>query len=457
MNVLFFLQPGTNSRGVMIDIIAGFRAAGHNPVIWECGEAMQLLNTQKEQAPAIRRQVSEAIASLIRQREIGLSVAMWANALTLVENPNVNGRLQTFFETQRVPHLLFWYDSPERAHSESLRGDFRRRAFDSPYLFHFINNAATAREMERAYGFSNVLPRGYGINPEIFKPEPGVAKEYDLSFSANFGEMPHPPQVVLDELSKDEPDSRVLRTEAAKLHWPTFEKLVGQLPESFGDARAEFLRELHRGQFEHRDVPVLDRVEHLASTASGAIKNAANVMLGDPVVFAAIATELRKLETWERAFAFCYLARFFKCKLFGKVDYRSMGCHVPCEGAVRYDQQRFAYSTAHIGLSVMRWQDERGLHAKPYEMMACGLPCVAQHRPGIEDHYTPGEEIEVFHTLGEARRKIEALLRDPERRAELARSGYERTLRDHTWANWANDMVSRIQVRLSAPPARCAA
>jgi len=94
--------------------------------------------------------------------------------------PNVNGRAVSLFEATKSPHLCLWLDAPERAHSNGIRGLFNTGFFKSDYLYHWINNPGSAREMTEIFGFSNVIPQGYGINPDLFHPDPAAKKEFDI-------------------------------------------------------------------------------------------------------------------------------------------------------------------------------------------------------------------------------------------------------------------------------------
>lgn len=456
MNVLFFLHPGTNSRAQFIDLIKGFEAAGHSTFVWEMAEAMQVLQSQPQNAPAIRAAISRQIAQLIHEKEIGLSVGMWANAISVTENHQFNDRSVSLFERIRCPHLLMWLDSPERAHQESLRPVFQTGFFDSPYLFHFINNRATAREMERAYRFGNVLPRHYGVNPEVFRPYPDEPREYDLVFNANFGDWPNPPEFVARELAKDEPDLMMLRRHVAATQRPARVALVERFPVPLRAPAAILMERLTALQLEQRHRPMIDRVLEVAAEP-GEIGLAARVMLEEPELFATVSNQLRQIEVLERAFVFVHLSHHFTCGLFGNVDYSSLGCRVKSLGTVNYEGQSRIYSRGKIGLSVMRWQDEGGYHVKPFEITASGVACVAAHREGTEQLFEEGREIVTFRTLGEARRKIRELLDDPDRLQAVAEAGRARTLQEHTWATWANDLIDRITRKLPATQSQLAA
>jgi Glycosyl transferases group 1 len=443
MKVLFFLHPGTNSRGILIDILNGFSAAGHTTVVADTAPAAEAMTANPAGANRIRELVTQQLATVITDGQIDLSVGMWANGLTTTIGTIAEGRYITFFERLRSPHLLMWLDSPERAHQGTLRHVFKGKFFSLPYQFHFINNSETAREMRQMYGFDHVLPRHYGANPEIFKPYPDERRQYDLAFCACGGSWNEAPAWVADELARDEPDMLALRTAVARSQRPQRQALLARFPSVLTSAADAMIERLAQMQLERRDWPVFDRVSELAAVG-GEAGEPARLMLKEPELYAAVAEQIRRIDMYERAFTFIHLARHFSCALFGDADYSGMGCPVRSLGNLPYDQQARIYSRAPIGLSVMRWEDDAGFHLKPFEITASGAACVAQERQETQHLFREETEIVRFGTPGEARRKIRDLLDHPARLTALAEAGRARTLKDHTWANWGRDMTAHI-------------
>jgi spore maturation protein CgeB len=332
-----------------------------------------------------------------------------------------------------------WLDAPERACRESVRPIFKTGYFRLPYQFHFINNPATALEMREVYHFYHVLPRHYGVNPEIFKPYPDEEKRFDLVFNANFGNWDDAPDWVASELEKDDPDMRAIRAAVAESQRTNRRKTVELFASPLRDAAAQMLERLVELQLEQRERPMLQRIRSLAAAGSAA----AAIALQEPELYAAVATQIRLIEAFEREFVFVYLARRFNCGLFGVVDYSRLGCAVKSIGEVKYEDQARIYNQSNLGLSVMRWEDEAGFHIKPFEITASGVACLAQDREETS-HLFADHELVRFRSLPEAARKVRDLLDHPEKLAAIAAAGRARTLRDHTWAAWANDMTGQI-------------
>jgi len=183
----------------------------------------------------------------------------------------------------------------------------------------------------------------------------------------------------------------------------------------------------------------LDKIGKDTDLAAGV-----KAFVANHAIYVQATQAIRSIERFARAFTFVHLSQHFNCGMFGSADFSAWGCEVKSEGFVDYDQQAAMYARAHMGLSIMRWQDEVGLHIKPMEIAAAGVTPIAQRRVGLEDLYTPGKEIVAYDTLAEAREKISALLADPTGLATIAEAAYQRTLRDHTWAAVCDELFTRI-------------
>jgi hypothetical protein len=293
--------------------------------------------------------------------------------------------------------------------------------------------------MRDVYRFNNVLPRHYGVNPNVFKPCPDEPKQYDLVFNANYGSWDDAPAWVGSELEKVEPDMLAIRTAVAHSQRADRRTIVERFPPPLQDAADRMIERLADMQLQNREQPMLQRIRELSAAGSAA----ARLTLEEPELYAAVATQIRRIELYERQFVFVYLSKHFNCGLFGAIDYSRLGCTVKSMGLVKYEDQARIYNQGRIGLSVMRWEDEAGFHVKPYEITASGVACMAQHRRET-DHLFADNELIRFRTLSQARRQIRELLDNPEKLSAISAAGRARTLRDHTWARWADDMIGHV-------------
>jgi hypothetical protein len=446
MRLLFLLQPGTNSRSIFLDLIAGCRTLGHDVLIFELEPLWSLTQRAAPQRTAVQGDISRMLATFIQNNKIDLTVGMWANALTTLGLVNHNNKLVTLFDAIEHPHLMVWLDSPERANDGSVVTLFGVGVMQSPWLFHFINNTGTAVEMTELFGFNRdtVLPSRYGINPEVFAPQPGATnKRFDIMFSAGGGDRwQTPTPLMLDEVKRDEPDMDAVRRELARQVNPKLDALAQSFDAASRPAVREVMAQLMTMQIERRDMPMVERLERIRRDDD--LRGAVQAFTNRHALYVQVTQAIRSIEHFARAFTFVYLARHFNCGMFGSADFSAWGCGVKSEGFVDYDKQAAIYDQARLGLSVMRWQDEVGIHIKPMEIAASGVAPLAWSRRGLADLYTPGREIVTYDALPEARDKVSALLADPTGLSTLAEAAYQRTRRDHTWASVCDELLSRI-------------
>ncbi len=442
MRVLFFLQPGTNSRSIFRDMIRGFEEGGHETIIWELHPVRQMYERHGRIRSDLMQDVASIVAALIRSNRVDLSVGMWASAIMSLANGRRNGEAATFFDLIESPHLMFWLDAPHWAHGEEFWELFGSPALRGPFVSHLINNPALAREMREVLGFGNVLDYPYGINEAVFYPVEARA-EFDIVFGIGPGDPPMSP-LMERALSSVEPDVEEIRAEQGERVRARLAEIVRR---SESDAElADLCEELLAWQLRDRDTPILDRIEALCG-GDVRLRRAGRALTARPALFVRTCMALRSVEHFERAFTICFLSRHLRCAVFGSGsalsgwDYRGERL-----GELSYEDQRRAYARGHIGLNVMRQQDEVGVNLKPLEISACARPCLMRERPGIERVLAPGEEIATFRTPVGALEAARALLDDDAARTRMADRAHARVLREHTWRARVGEILEAISI-----------
>jgi spore maturation protein CgeB len=439
MRILFFLQPGTNSRSIFRDMIRGFEQAGHEAFTLHLGPLWEMFEKDPQSRPRKAADATAAVRSFIAQNRIDATAAMWANAPRTFTNVLQRGRPATLFDAIGVPHLLIWLDAPHWAHGGDAQDLFRSPLMAGPALLHLINNAATAREMTEVLGFGRTVVEPYGINEEIFRPHPDERREYDLVVSCGPGD-PAPTPQALQELDSDQPDMNALRGQAMDALRPGLARIADAFPQS--GAVRELLTRLLASQRRDRHTPMLTRLRSLATDP--AITAAAASLLDRPKAYIAATMLIRQVDAFERAFTISYLSRRFRTAVFGQFNHEQWGSRATDLGNIAYEDMSRAYSRGAVGLNVMRSQDDEGLNLKPYEITASGTACLCARRAGLESSFVPGREIVVFDTPDQAAAELRALLDNPERQRELAAAGSARTRSFHTWTHRARGLADHL-------------
>ncbi len=446
MRVLMMAHPGTNSRDILLDVESGFRQAGHEVIRWELEPMHRLLSqvAQPQGRSVLAAGIGEIARSLVEANGIDFTIAMWANGLMLFGmSPGPSGTApMSFFERTRIRHVLLWLDAPHWAQQGKMEPLFRSPVVAESRLFHVINNRGLAGEMRDVLGFGRVLARRYGVNPEVFKPWPGATPRHDIVFNLGPGD-PAPTDTMVRALESDDPDLDAIRREAAA---GARRRMGAAAAEAGGgdEPGMDALLDAWIGsQIESPGTPVLDRLAAAVAQDPG-LAGAMRWLKKKPKAFVDIAECARSIERCRRAFTIAYLSKHFDCAVFGDDALEGWPHNAKRYGGVPYRELSKMYGMGRLALNTMRWQDDIGLNLKPFEITASGTACLCERRGGLEELFDIGTEIAAFGSPGEARRVAGELLASPEKLAAMAEAGRARTLRDHTWARWADDVCAFV-------------
>lgn len=447
MRILFFLQPGGNSRSIFLDMIRGFQAAGHESVIMELAPVWAAYQQAGPNQAAAMSDVTRQVAAVMTEQNIDAAACMWGNALTTLMHGMNNGRPETVFDSLNVPLLCYWLDAPHWAQGGSMHAAFGSPILRSPVLLNTINNVATAQEMRDILGFGRVVTLPYAVDPEIFAPREG-AKEFDLVASIGPGD-PAPTPLALGLLDDDDPPLSALREEAALA-------IASALPGLTADrADAELilpvLNALLAAQRLDRHESMITRLRKLVTSDAAkpegerSLAEGVAALVADPTLYVRATGLIRGVESMRRAFIISWLSRRFSMLTFGAGDLSAWGCKATHLGEVPYDQMAAAYSRGRLGLNVMRWQDDEGLNLKPFEISASGIACLCGQREGAESAFNAETEIAFFDGPAHAAKLARELLDDEPRRTAMATAARSRILKEHTWKHRATQLAAELQ------------
>lgn len=434
MNILVFMHSGTNSRDIYQDIVGGCRDAGHRIIVIDITPFYSMYRHQESLRPQLQSDICWMIREIIKDNHIDFCMCMWATGIDVLGMSNVAGQIVPFFEAAQCPLLQIWLDAPERAHQGSIIGAFRTPIVSSKYLYHFINNEGSAEEMVSLYGFKNVIPIPYGINAKTFELGPGQAKKYDIMVAGDKYDpcVKEPSPTMLEEFKKETPDVERIRQEEAQKIRPYLDEYAKRIPEERRTAAREVMEQLLVLQLADKDVPMVHRLQSIASR-DPVLQRGVTALVENLAVYVDTALMVRRVENFYRAFVFAYLSKYFHCGHWGGADFSAWGIKEPSLGTLPYREMGKYYGMAKLGLSVMRYQDDVGVHIKPLEIAASGTACLAMYRKGIEQVLMPGKEVVCFKTPDEAKKQVEFLLANPDHLSQIAAAGYTRTIREHTW------------------------
>ncbi len=389
-------------------------------------------------AEAFTRDVERAVVAI----RPDVTFSMWSNVLSmLVHMRDEDGNVSTLFDRLGVPHVCYWLDAPHWAQNRTLANLLPNPVFRSRMTFHIVNNAATADEMQRVLGFGATAAVPYGIRAQSHQLEHPVSAKrvkpfFDAVVSVGPGDPP-PGAQALEELKSDAPDIHAVRVEAAQriraklLNQHTKHRcLQAACNVSEWSVLVEDLinDQLQRGH----DEDMLSRIELLGASPS---HGPALAMLSDPKCYITVTGLLREVEASLRAFTVTWLSMRHSMGVFGGGALGNLGwpCRATDLGDVPYESMAACYALGAVSLTIMRWQDDRGLNLKPFEITAAGGVLLNARRRGFDECFEEGVEGLQFSSPLECQQKLIELLQNPSLRDEIAQRGHSRTLNTHLW------------------------
>ena len=101
-------------------------------------------------------------------------------------------------------------------------------------------------------------------------------------------------------------------------------------------------------------------------------------------------------------------------------------------------------ATSSVGSSRLRRSATSQIKGRVFEVPATGGLLMTDPAPDLDRYYRIGEEIAVYRGPRDLVRQVMYLLDHEDERAAIARAGYERTIRDHTWHRRFSDVFAAI-------------
>lgn len=105
-----------------------------------------------------------------------------------------------------------------------------------------------------------------------------------------------------------------------------------------------------------------------------------------------------------------------------------------------------AFNAAKIVLNTFQPGEFRGVNKRVFEAAGCGAFQICEYRLEIEDLFTVGEEMVVYHSLKDLREKIDYYLTHPEERMAIADKACKRAHKEHTYENRVKKILETVKL-----------
>lgn len=91
------------------------------------------------------------------------------------------------------------------------------------------------------------------------------------------------------------------------------------------------------------------------------------------------------------------------------------------------------FHLSRINLNITSRSIESGIPQRVWDIMAVGGFCLTNYQPEIEDYFTPGVDLEIYHDLDELCAKVDYYLKHEDKRIRIAMNGYQKVRKHHTY------------------------
>lgn len=99
------------------------------------------------------------------------------------------------------------------------------------------------------------------------------------------------------------------------------------------------------------------------------------------------------------------------------------------------------YAASAINLNLFHPQIIEGVPMRMYDVLACGGFLLSQYRPVLEEQFTIGKDLDVFHNPNEMAEKIQYYLQHGDERNAIAEHGKQTVLQHHTYRHRMQQIV----------------
>ncbi|MBD2164359.1 glycosyltransferase [Calothrix membranacea FACHB-236] len=117
-------------------------------------------------------------------------------------------------------------------------------------------------------------------------------------------------------------------------------------------------------------------------------------------------------------------------------NYWNTHCQEPslkgiCQGMCSYPEISQILGSAHIGLNILRPQNETGHNIRTYEIPATKTLMISERSDDLLNLFVEDKEAVYFSSPEELRQKVDYLLKHPALMASIAQAGYQKALRNN--------------------------
>lgn len=141
------------------------------------------------------------------------------------------------------------------------------------------------------------------------------------------------------------------------------------------------------------------------------------------------------------------LSNVYKVNLYTRdTDLDGINPTVNIIGGVGYDKAVYrVYRDSKINLNITLHCITSGLSQRVFDVMAAGGFLVTNYQKEVEEFFTIGEDLVVYHNYQELKQIVDYYLEHEEEREAIARSGQKKVMEKHTYRLAVEDIMKKME------------
>lgn len=165
----------------------------------------------------------------------------------------------------------------------------------------------------------------------------------------------------------------------------------------------------------------------------------------DMDLFLGISLLSRKLAEMDRITILNTLAEKFTVHLYTYSESAFLK-NVHVHPGVDYDtDMNKVFFLSKINLNITLPSIETGIPQRIFDIMGCGGFVMTNYQKEIDDYFTIGKDLEVFHNIDELKDKTAYYLQNDQERIKIAMNGYQKTCKHFSYTNQINHILKIIK------------
>ncbi len=109
-----------------------------------------------------------------------------------------------------------------------------------------------------------------------------------------------------------------------------------------------------------------------------------------------------------------------------------------------YLESAYIYRCSKINLNISLRSIITGIPLRAFEIMGNGGFLLTNYQEEFEEHFVAGEDYDYYSSNEELMEKVEYYLSHEKERAQIARNGYEKVKKRHTYRNRLEEMMAVV-------------